>query len=160
MWMMREPRGQLHRSMLGFLILSSSSWSSSQRSSFTSSATWVPNADIYRAKFICVLWFILIQSFSAFVTTIINIYHNLTDVNVIFFIFQTCHSEPLNLCCLLSLTWWEEAANRIHPSSREMTNSPLCSSMLTCPPPNSTSGYTDTMLQSLMKTRLVFTFSW
>lgn len=41
MWMMREPRGQLHRSMLGLLILSSSSWSSSQRSSFTSSATWV-----------------------------------------------------------------------------------------------------------------------
>lgn len=40
MWMMREPRGQLHRSMLGLLILSSSSWSSSQRSIFTSSATW------------------------------------------------------------------------------------------------------------------------
>lgn len=41
MWMMREPRGQLHRSMLGLRILSSSSWSSSQRSSFTSSATYV-----------------------------------------------------------------------------------------------------------------------
>lgn len=39
MWMIREPLGQVHRSMLGFLILSSRSWSSSQRSSFTSSAT-------------------------------------------------------------------------------------------------------------------------
>lgn len=41
-----------------------------------------------------------------------------------------------------------------------MTNAALWSSTLTWPPPNSTSGYTDTMLQSLMKTRLVFTFSW
>lgn len=40
MWMMREPRGQAQRSMLGLLILSSSSWSSSHRSIFTSSATW------------------------------------------------------------------------------------------------------------------------
>lgn len=40
MSMMREPRGQVQRSMLGLLILSSSSWSSSQRSLFTSSATW------------------------------------------------------------------------------------------------------------------------
>lgn len=38
--MIREPRGHTHRSMLGFLILSCSSWSSSQRSSFTSSATY------------------------------------------------------------------------------------------------------------------------
>lgn len=60
----------------------------------------------------------------------------------------------------LPLTWWEAATNRIHPSSREMTNSPFCSCMWTCPPPSSTSGYTDTMLQSRMNTRLVLIFSW
>lgn len=48
--MMREPRGQVIKSMLGFLIFSSRSWSSSQRSSFTSSATYMdqkknPNTD-------------------------------------------------------------------------------------------------------------------
>lgn len=39
--MMRDPRGQLIKSMLGFLIFSSKSWSSSQRSSFTNSATYI-----------------------------------------------------------------------------------------------------------------------
>lgn len=39
MLIIRDPLGQVHRSMLGFLILSWRSWSSSQRSSFTSSAT-------------------------------------------------------------------------------------------------------------------------
>lgn len=39
--MIREPRGQVIKSMLGFLIFSSKSWSSSQRSSFTSSATYM-----------------------------------------------------------------------------------------------------------------------
>jgi len=39
MLMIRDPRGHVHRSMLGFFILSWRSWSSSQRSSFTSSAT-------------------------------------------------------------------------------------------------------------------------
>lgn len=39
--MMREPRGQVIKSMLGFLIFSSRSWSSSQRSSFTNSATYM-----------------------------------------------------------------------------------------------------------------------
>lgn len=32
--------------------------------------------------------------------------------------------------------------------------------MCTWPPPSSTSGYTDTMLQSRMNTRLVLIFSW
>lgn len=39
--MMRDPLGQLIRSILGFLIFSSKSWSSSHRSSFTSSATYI-----------------------------------------------------------------------------------------------------------------------
>lgn len=39
MLMIRDPRGHVHRSMLGFFILSWRSWSSSQRSSFTNSAT-------------------------------------------------------------------------------------------------------------------------
>lgn len=44
MLMIREPRGHVHRSVLGFLILSWRSWSSSQRSSFTSSAIYNENA--------------------------------------------------------------------------------------------------------------------
>lgn len=43
MSIMREPRGQLHRSMLGRLILSFSSRSSSPRSSTNRSATWNKN---------------------------------------------------------------------------------------------------------------------
>lgn len=77
--------------------------------------------------------------------------------------FQTgAHAQSSAACPALSLviTWWEAATNRIHPSSREMTNSPFCSCMWTCPPPSRTSGYTDTMLQSRMNTRLVLIFSW
>lgn len=46
MLIIRDPLGQVHRSMLGFLILSWRSWSSSQRSSFTSSATYDANCCI------------------------------------------------------------------------------------------------------------------
>lgn len=57
-------------------------------------------------------------------------------------------------------TWWEAAARRIQPSSRETTNSLPLGCTFTWPPPNKTSGYTDTMLQSRMNTRLVLIFSW
>lgn len=46
MLMIREPLGHVHRSMLGFLILSWRSWSSSQRSSFTSSAIYNKSCSI------------------------------------------------------------------------------------------------------------------
>lgn len=49
MLIIRDPRGHVLRSMLGFLILSCSSWSSSQRSSFTSSAIYNESCGISRA---------------------------------------------------------------------------------------------------------------
>lgn len=49
MLIIRDPRGHVLRSMLGFLILSCRSWSSSQRSSFTSSAIYNESCGISRA---------------------------------------------------------------------------------------------------------------
>lgn len=137
--MMREPRGQVIKSMLGFLIFSSRSWSSSQRSSFTNSATYMdqkktPNTDSWWS----VPFFLYVLSTA--------------EANV-------SHTQTLTLR-MSSLTSCEAAVNRIQPSSREMMNSPCCRSTVTCPPPNSTIGYTHTILQSRINTRLVFTFSW
>lgn len=148
--MMREPRGQVIKSMLGFLIFSSRSWSSSQRSSFTNSATYMhekkPTPFIKKNKKQSQYTESCSTSHFHYIVSIAegNLTHHTKTM--------TPRSSPLTSC--------EAAVNRIHPSSREMMNSPRCSSMFTCPPPNSTMGYTHAILQSRINTRLVFTFSW